>query len=75
MSAIFFPLTAIPAAWRWVIMLNPAAVLISMARNALVFGQWPHWSMYVLQLIISMIVVTVGYALFMKVKPAFADVL
>ena len=75
MSAIFFPITAIPAAWRWVIMLNPAAVLISMARNTVVFSQWPDCGMYGIQLAMSMAVAIVGYAFFMKVKPAFADVL
>ena len=75
MSAVFFPITAIPLAYRWIIMLNPAAVLISMARNALVFGQWPNASFYGIQLLVSMIVATIGYALFMRMKPAFADVL
>ncbi|MFZ4115244.1 MAG: ABC transporter permease [Chthoniobacterales bacterium] len=75
MSAIFFPITAIPSAWRWVIMLNPAAVLISMARNALVFSEWPDMTVYGIQLLISVIVATLGYTLFMKIKPAFADVL
>lgn len=75
MSAVFFPVTAIPVAWRWVIMLNPAAVLISMARNAVVFSQWPDMTMYGLQLLVSIMLATLGYALFMKLKPAFADVL
>lgn len=75
MSAIFFPITAIPAAWRWLIMLNPAAVLISMAREALVFGQWINWEMYGIQLLLSLIVMMGGYVFFMKVKSAFADVL
>lgn len=74
-SAIFFPITAIPHDWQWVVILNPAAVLISMARNALVFGEWPHWGMLVLQFFSSFVVFTMGYAFFMKVKPAFADVL
>ena len=75
MSAIFFPIAAIPVTWRWVAMLNPAAVLISMAREALVFGQWIDWKMYGVQLILSLIVMMTGYVFFMKVKSAFADVL
>lgn len=74
-SAIFFPMSAIPEAWRWLVMLNPAAVLISMARNALVFGEWMNGELFGIQLIVSLIVATVGYAFFMKVKSAFADVL
>ncbi len=74
-SAIFFPITAIPAAWRWVVMINPAAVLICMARNALVFGVWPRWEVYGLQFLMSLVVAMIGYAFFMKVKSAFSDVL
>lgn len=75
MSAIFFPPTVIPEAWRWVLMLNPAAVLISMARNAVVFNQWPDFYLYGIELVVSIVVATIGYAFFMKVKSAFADVL
>lgn len=74
-SAIFFPIGAIPHDWQWVVMLNPAAVLISMARKALVFGEWPHWEVYALQFVISLVVAMAGYVFFMKIKPAFADVL
>ncbi|MBX9578567.1 MAG: ABC transporter permease [Chthoniobacterales bacterium] len=74
-SAIFFPIVAIPEAWRWVAMLNSAAVLISMARDALVFGQWIDWKMYGVQLLLSLVVMMIGYGFFMKVKSAFADVL
>jgi lipopolysaccharide transport system permease protein len=75
LSCIFFPLSAIPSDFRWIIGFNPAAMLISMARNALVFGQSLDWSSLGLQTIISLIIATLGYALFIKCKPAFADVI
>ena len=75
MSAIFFPLSAIPKDYRWIIELNPAAILISMARNALVFGQSVDLSALSIQIVASLLVATLGYALFMKCKAAFADVI
>jgi len=75
MSAIFFPLCAIPKDYRWIIELNPVAILISMARNALVFGQSVDPYALCIQLVASLIAATLGYALFMKCKPAFADVI
>lgn len=75
MSAIFFPIDAVPEAWRWVVTLNPVAVLISMARNALVFGEWMNGGMLGIQMGVSLLLATIGYAFFMKVKSAFADVL
>jgi lipopolysaccharide transport system permease protein len=74
LSAIFFPLSAIPKDFRWIVELNPAAILISMARNALVFGQSLDFASLALQVGVSLIVAILGYALFMKCKPAFADV-
>jgi len=75
LSALFFPITAVPLPWRWGIMLNPAAVLISMGRNALVFSQWPNLTIYSLELFLSIVTAILGYAIFIKLKPAFADVL
>ena len=75
LSAIFFPLSAIPQSFRWIVELNPAAILISMARNALVFGQSLDWGVLGIQTLISLIVAILGYALFVKCKPAFADVI
>lgn len=75
LSAIFFSLSAIPKDFRWIVELNPAAILISMARNALVFGQSLDWASLALQTVISILVAILGYALFMKCKPAFADVI
>jgi lipopolysaccharide transport system permease protein len=74
LSAIFFPLSSIPKDFRWIVELNPAAILISMARNALVFGQSLDWASLALQTGISLVVAILGYALFLKCKPAFADV-
>jgi lipopolysaccharide transport system permease protein len=73
--AIFFPLSAIPKDLRWIVGLNPAAILISMARNALVFCQSLDWGSLALQTGISLVVAILGYALFLKCKPAFADVI
>jgi lipopolysaccharide transport system permease protein len=74
MSGIFFPLSSIPQSLRWVLELNPAAILISMARNALVFGVSLNWAGLGIQIGMSLVVAILGYALFMKCKPAFADV-
>jgi len=74
LSAIFFPLSAIPKDFRWIVGLNPAAILISMARNALVFGQSLDWAILGIQTALSLAVAILGYALFLKCKPAFADV-
>jgi lipopolysaccharide transport system permease protein len=74
-SCIFFPLSAIPKEISWIVALNPVAILISAARNCLVFGHSLDLASLALQIVTSLLVAILGYALFMKCKPAFADVI
>jgi lipopolysaccharide transport system permease protein len=75
LSAIFFPITAIPHACQWIVKLNPAAILISQARNAVVFGYSIDPLCLGIQILISAALAIGAYAFFMRCKPAFADVL
>jgi lipopolysaccharide transport system permease protein len=75
MSAIFYPLNAIPAMWRGVVALNPMVHLIENARAAIIWGASPNWLIYFVLLFASLIVFLGGYFVFDRSKPAFADVL
>jgi homopolymeric O-antigen transport system permease protein len=75
MSAIFYPLNAIPEAWRGVIALNPMVHLIENARAAIIWGATPNWLIYFVLLAGSLLVFLGGYFVFDRSKSAFADVL
>jgi len=75
MSPVFYPISALPAAFQKIIMLNPLAFMIEEARKVVFWGVNPDWTMLIINLLIGGIVCIVGYAFFQKVRKGFADVL
>ena len=77
-SAIFYPIAAVQAKAPYLvpfIRLNPLAYLAGESRNLAVWGEAPDWHGYGVTLGISLVLACCGYALFTRMKPAFADVL
>lgn len=74
MSAVFFPLKAVPEKWRGWISLNPMVHLIEGARAAIIWGATPDWTAYVVLLTGGLVVFWIGYFIFDRSKSAFADV-
>jgi lipopolysaccharide transport system permease protein len=75
MSAIFFPLQAVPENWRGLIGINPMVHLIDSGRAAIVWGMTPDWLTYSLLVSGSLAVFLLGYFVFDRSKSAFADVI
>ncbi len=75
MSAIFYPLSALPARWRSFFYLNPLVSIIEDVRRVTLEGLTPHWPMWGAVSLFSVLFATAGLAWFMKSKHAFADVL
>jgi len=73
-SAIFFPRSAVPEKWRFIVDLNPMVHLIENARSAIIWGQTPYWRTYFVLLAGALVVAIVGYFVFNRAKAAFADV-
>jgi len=74
-SGIFFPPSAIPEEIRFLVELNPMVGILEDARRTLMWGQYPDWTSLAVVTILSLIVMQLGYAWFMRTKKAFADVL
>jgi lipopolysaccharide transport system permease protein len=74
-SAIFYSLSKVPLEFRPLFLLNPLAVAVDQARNAVLWGLAPSWPRYLLMLAIGWGVLSGGYAFFMRTKRAFADVM
>ena len=75
LSPIFFPLSGVSQSYRWILELNPLAPLLEAARNALSIGEWPDVTMLGSLSLLGWIVAVLGYALFLRVRHGFADVL
>lgn len=74
LSPIFYPIAAVPPPYQGLLLLNPLASAIEMARAAL-FGGAIDWASWVISLIFSFVALWLGYAWFQLTRRGFSDVL
>lgn len=75
LSAVFFPISALPEKYHLWLQLNPLAVIIQEARKVLVMGQPPDFSILGVMLGLGAIFAWAGFAWFQQTRKGFADVL
>lgn len=75
MTPIFYPLQRVPEPFRTYLHWNPMTQVVQDARRVLIWGQLPDWRGWAMVLVLSVIVMQLGYAWFMKSRRGFADVL
>ncbi len=75
LSPVFYPLSALPEAFRPWMSLNPLAFFIEQGRAVLVFGQLPGWGAWFLHLLCASAVAWLGGYWFHRTRHAFADVM
>ncbi len=75
-TPVVYPVTSIPESWRnWVLWLNPMAAIVEIYRDFVLVGEVKHWGELGVGFTISGIVFLVGFSVYKKLRPAFADVL
>jgi lipopolysaccharide transport system permease protein len=74
LSPLFYPLDRVPEAFQPLVMLNPLAYPLEATRNALFFGEWPNPAAVTVYVLLGWASAVAGYALFMRLRPGFADV-
>lgn len=75
MSAIFYPLSALPEKYQVWLQLNPLVLIITESRKSLIFGETPNWISIVVALLVSLVIASAGFWWFQKVRKGFADVI
>lgn len=75
LSAIFYPVEAIPEAIRGYMMLNPLLYVIEQARQVLMWGNLPIMWHWILALAGGALAAWGGFAVFQRTRKGFADVL
>ena len=75
MCPIFYPASMVPKKLKWVIEVNPMAVMIEDVRGSLLYGVWPNMSSVVYVFVVSLSFAIAGYAFFMRSKNIFADLI
>ena len=72
---LFYPLAAVPEAFRPLIQWNPLSFLITETRNTLLWGAPPDWRALGLATVAGWAVCWLGFIAFMKARRGFADVI
>jgi lipopolysaccharide transport system permease protein len=74
-TPIIYPASLVPASWRWVIDLNPMAVIIEGYRSVLLYGRAPDWQPLGVAAMASLVLLVAGYVYFKRVEASFADII
>lgn len=76
LTPILYPATAIPEEWRNLMFwLNPMTAIAEVYRDLVLVGEVKHWGEWVVATVISAIVFCIGFSVYKRLRPAFADVL
>jgi lipopolysaccharide transport system permease protein len=75
MAPIFYPVSALPEKYQWIIKLNPLTVIIEQARDCLLLGVSPDWYTLLSAYLLAFLAAWFGYVWFQKTRKGFADVL
>ncbi|NKN32748.1 ABC transporter permease [Marichromatium bheemlicum] len=75
LSPIFYPLTALPEAYRPILYANPLTIVIEQTRAVLFFGETPDPLILCGYWLMSFFIAWAGFAWFQKTRKGFADVL
>lgn len=72
-TPILYSLDMFPERMRWLFMLNPMAHIVTGYRDILYYQVMPQFNSLFIVLIISVIIMICGYAIFMKLEKGFAE--
>lgn len=75
MTPIFYPLSAVPAQFQFVMYLNPLTTVLDGFRQTLPWQQPLSWQPFMVWTTVAAVLAILGYVWFMKTKHGFADVM
>ena len=75
LSAIFYPLSALPESFRVPLSLSPIAIAVDQSRRLMFWGELPDWPTWWAYLAVSLLLGLAGFAWFQKTRRGFADVI
>jgi len=75
LSAVFYPVSALPEVYQGWLRLNPLVHIITESRKVLIFGDLPDWLLLGISLLAGFAIAIFGFWWFQKTRKGFADVL
>jgi lipopolysaccharide transport system permease protein len=70
---VIYPVSTVPEKYQWLYFINPMAVIIDTYRRTILYNQPPDWPYLTLAVLISVLILVVGYRYFKKAETEFAD--
>jgi lipopolysaccharide transport system permease protein len=74
LSPVFYPASALPESYRFILAINPLTFIIEEARAVVFAGRLPDWSGLVLYFAFALILATLSLWIFLRMRKGFADV-
>ena len=71
LSGVIFPLDRVPPSLKWLMDLNPVAVVMNDARGILMHGQLPNWVGFGKVCLIALVLCTAGALFVRHLAPRF----
>ena len=75
LSPIFYPASALPENYRFLLYLNPLTAVIEQTRALLYWGRTPDFALLAAYTAAAVVIAWLGFAWFQKTRKGFADVL
>lgn len=72
-TPILYPITIFPSNVQTIVMLNPMAGMISMARECTIYGVYPTPAILAYVAILSLVILLTGYIIFDRLEPRLAE--
>jgi lipopolysaccharide transport system permease protein len=73
LSAVVFPVSAVPAHWQWLVVLNPAVGIVGLGRSLLLNQPLPEWSHLLASGAWGVVLMLAGIALFNRTARTVVD--
>jgi lipopolysaccharide transport system permease protein len=74
-TPVVYPSTIVPPQMAGLTRANPMTFIVSSTRDVVIYGHGINWVAWLLYTVIAAAVFAVGFGLYRKLRPAFADVL
>jgi lipopolysaccharide transport system permease protein len=74
LAPVFYPISVVPANYRFLLYLNPLTFIIEQSREVALFGHLPDWSGLTIYSVIAFAFAWAGFWWFQRSRKGFADV-
>lgn len=72
-APICYPATMVPIEFRWLLAINPLTLPVECVQALLFVGVYDGWGWMAAYAVVALLIATLGYLVFHRLRPGFAD--